>query len=257
MLLTSAEISSWVGSFFWPFIRIGAMLMVMPVIGTQLVPTRIRLILAVLITFVVMHGLPAMPVVDIISADGVLISAQQFLIGISMGFVLQVVFGALMVGGQLVAMSMGLGFASMTDPLNGVSVPSVGQLYVMASTLVFLSMEGHLAAIQVLAESFSFIPVGLEGLATNALMTLVNWAGIIFVGAALIALPTVASIMLVNLAFGIMMKTAPQFNIFNVLFPVTMTFGFFVMILTMPNVVPTFSDLVSSVFDLYHRMGMS
>ena len=256
MDFSSAQISALVGSFFWPFVRIAALLMTMPIIGTQLVPSKIKLLMAVIISSLVVPNLPAMPLVDAISADGVLIVVQQLLIGILMGFALQLVFGALMVGGQVIAMSMGLGFASMTDPLNGISVPAVGQLFVMAATLLFLIMDGHLAVIEVLTESFRLIPIGSTGLEADGFWQLLQWANILFVGAMLMALPTVASVLLVNLAFGVMMKAAPQFNIFSVLFPVTIIFGFFVIMITLPSFLPTFSDMVASVFDLYRDVGI-
>ena len=120
-----AQATAFVGSLVWPMMRIGAMLIAMPVIGTRLVPTRIKVIMTVVLSVLVLPLLPELPQVEALSLEGFFISAQQILIGLSMGFTMQLVFGALMVAGEAIAMSMGLGFASMVDPTNGVNVPMV------------------------------------------------------------------------------------------------------------------------------------
>ena len=77
------------------------------------------------------------------AAGAASIAAQQVLIGVALGFALQIVFDALGAGGQLLANSMGLSFAFNVDPLRGVSTPVLGQLYVVLVTLTFLALNGH------------------------------------------------------------------------------------------------------------------
>ncbi|MDH5614590.1 MAG: flagellar biosynthetic protein FliR, partial [Gammaproteobacteria bacterium] len=122
---SSAQIGAWVGTLFWPFCRIAALMSVSPILGMKLIPARIRVVLAIMITMVVAPLIPSVPQVDVLSPDGILIIIQQVLIGLSMGFVLQMVFGVFTLGGQVIAMSMALGFASMNDPISGISVPTV------------------------------------------------------------------------------------------------------------------------------------
>lgn len=111
--LSDAQISSWVGQFLLPLFRIAAMLMVMPIIGTQLVPTRVRLYLALAITIVLVPVLPPMPQVDALNLRSLLLILEQVLIGAMFGFILQLFFHLFAVAGQIIAMQMGLGFASM------------------------------------------------------------------------------------------------------------------------------------------------
>ena len=129
-----AQATAFVGSLMWPFMRIGAMLMSMPVLGTRMVPKRIKIIATLTISVFVLPLLPAVPEVEALSLAGLFISVQQILIGFAMGFTLQLVFGSLMIAGEVIAMSMGLGFASMIDPNNGVSVPVIAQLRVIIGT---------------------------------------------------------------------------------------------------------------------------
>jgi len=166
---------------------------VMPIFGGRLVPVRVRLILALVITYVLVPVIPPVPAVEPFSGEGVAIVVQQLLIGLAMAFILQLVFAAMVLGGQSVAMSMGLGFASMVDPQNGIQVPVVGQYYVVVATLLFLAMNGHLALIVVLAESFQIMPIGVNGIGLNGIWDVVAWTGYMFSGAVLIALPAVTA----------------------------------------------------------------
>lgn len=255
MLFTSAEISAWIGTFLWPLVRIGAMVMAAPIFGARLVPFRIRVVVAVFITIAVMPLLPAMPKVDALSSDGILIIVQQFLIGISMGFMMQMVFAAFVLGGQVLAMSMGLGFASMNDPTTGISVPTVGQLFTIMVTLAFISLNGHLILIEVVAASFRTLPVSTTGLGLNSLWAVASWASQMFAGAVMIALPAITAMLIVNLGFAVLTRAAPQLNIFAVGFPVIITVGFIMMFLTLPVMLSHLTELTESALKLIRAIG--
>jgi flagellar biosynthesis protein FliR len=254
MDLSSAQLTAWIGAYFWPFLRIGAMLLVAPVFGARMVPKRVRLALGLALAVMVAPLLPAMPVVDALSPEGVLIEINQIVIGLAMGFALQLVFSALVTAGQTVAMSMGLGFAALVDPQNGIQVPVVSQFYLISSTLLFLVLNGHLHLIEMVVDSFRTLPVGIHGLPREAIYDLVVWATQMFAGALMVALPAVTSIMLVNLALGVITRAAPQMNIFSVGFPITLLGGFAIIILTMPGIEPQFTQLMNGAFALVRDM---
>jgi len=142
------------------------------------------------------------------------------------------------------AQTMGLGFAQMNDPANGVTVPVVSQFYVIIATLLFLALNGHLVLIDVLAESFQMLPISMQGVNNDGLWVLISWSSWIFTGAVLMSLPVVVALLLVNVAFGVMMRAAPQLNVFAVGFPLTLTFGFIFMLASLPIFLPQFSDMV-------------
>ena len=149
----------------WPLVRVSGLFVAMPVITTRGVPMQLRLILAVVITLLVSVSIPPIPPIDPLSGEGLLIIVQQFIIGVAMGFCLRIVFSALITAGHVTALGMGLGFASMVDPSNGVQVPVLSMFYSIMGTLLFLALDGHLVTIQVLAESFHIFPIGQGGLA--------------------------------------------------------------------------------------------
>ena len=206
MSFSSAEIAAWVGAFLWSFTRIAALFSVAPVFGSRTLPRRIRLIIALALTWTIVPLIPPVPVIEPLSPTGLLVVAQQILIGLSMGFVLRLAFGALELGGQMIATQMGLSFASLVDPQSGAQSPLLSQFYTLFGTLIFLSLNGHLLLIRMLVESFATLPVAATGADRDLLWLLVNWASGLFAGAVLIALPAIASLLVVNLAFGVMTR---------------------------------------------------
>ncbi len=250
MNFTTAEISSLIGAWIWPFFRIGALLMTAPITGAQTVPVRVRLMLAIAVTALVVPLLPPPPPVEPFSLPAITLIFQQLLVGVAMGFALTLVFSAIITGGQIIAMQMGLGFASMVDPQNGQQVPVLSQLYLMMSTLLFLGFDGHLVMIQLLVESFQLVPVSPTGIDRDGLWAVAAWGSRMFAAAVWLALPAVASLLVVNIAFGVMSKAAPQLHIFTIGFPITMIMGFLVVLFALPSVVPQVTELVQEGFAL-------
>lgn len=234
----------------WPLIRIAALVGVAPVFGARTVPVTVKLVFSLMLALVIAPISPPVPVVDPISGQAVLIVFNQILIGVAMGLALQLVFAMFVIGGQIIAFQMGLGFASMVDPASGTQVPVISQFYVILLTLVFLALDGHLTFIAVVAESFHTLPIGTGSLGKDGMWALVTWGGNMYAGAVQIALPAIASLLLINLTFGIITRSAPQFNIFSIGFPVTMVAGFFVMVATLVAILPQIKLQLNNAFEL-------
>lgn len=248
------NITAWVGDFFWPFLRVGALFMIAPVFGAQTVPVRVRIILAVLVTLLLVPGLPFNDSIEPFSPAGLLTALQQISVGIVMGLILQIVFSALIMAGQAMATTMGLGFASSVDPQNGVQVTMLGQIYLILGTLYFLAMDGHLLLLEVVADSFTYLPVGSPLNGTQIFGDIALFAAELFMAAVLISLPVMVGVLLVNLAFGVITRAAPQLNIFAVGFPTTMLAGFVLMFFSLPVLIPLLEDLFATGFDFMRTM---
>jgi flagellar biosynthetic protein FliR len=240
--LTTGQLEGYVAQGFFPFARIGACLMVAPLFGARFVPARTRVLLAVALTALVVPMLPA-PTIAPFSGQGFVVVAQQLLIGVALGFALQVVFDALGLAGQLLANSMGLSFAFNVDPLRGSSTAALGQLYIILATLVFLALGGHLALIEVLVQGFKPMPIGAT-LPSEALWAVVLWGGTLFSGAMSIALPGVTALLITNLAFGVVSRAAPSLNLFAVGFPISLVIGLLVVLAGMGPLVQGISQLI-------------
>ncbi|MEM7562926.1 MAG: flagellar biosynthetic protein FliR [Pseudomonadota bacterium] len=254
MDFTFAQATAFVGSLVWPMMRIGSMLLAMPVIGTRLVPVRVKIITTVVLSVVVLPLLPPVPEVEALSLQGFFISAQQILIGLSMGFTLQLVFGALMIAGESIAMTMGLGFASMVDPTNGVNVPVISQFFMIIGTLLFLALGGHLTLIQLVVSSFQTLPISSTGVERDSFWALFAWGSQMFIGALWVAIPALISMLVITLSMGVMTRAAPQLNIFSVGFPVTMFMGFVILILVIPGFLPRINQMMLQAMQLSQSM---
>ena len=248
LVLDMVQIQDAITGFLWPFFRISALFAILPVLGGGEVPVRVRVALALVITLLVLPLLPPPPSLDPLSAGSILVTLQEIVIGLAMGLMVLLVFNAVTLAGESIAITMGLGFALMNDPQNGVSVPTVSQFYVVFATLLFLALDGHHAALALAVGSFQTLPVG-AALGADATWQLLSWAGMMFRGALAIALPALAAMLTVNLLMGVMTRAAPQMNIFSVGFPLTMSMGFVAIALTLPAFGESFESLLAEALE--------
>ena len=211
--------------WLYPFLRIGGMLITAPIVGTRVVPGRVRLVLCLAISIAIVPVLPVTTLPQSFGFESLIIGAQQLLIGMLIGLVLRLTFLVVEVAGQVIAQQMGLGFASLVDPQTGLQVPVLSQFYITLATLLFLTLDAHLVMIGIVADSFSAIPVGNLGLNGLALEMVLEWTASLFSGAVAVALPVIIALLIVNISFGVVTRSAPQLNIFAIGFPVIILFG--------------------------------
>lgn len=235
VVVTETQLLAWLDAFIWPFLRIGAMLMLAPVFGMTGVPARVRVLLALSLTAALAPLLPAPPHFAAFSAPWFATLAQQLAIGAALGWILRLVFEAVVLGGELIGLSMGLSFAQLADPLRGVQTPVLSQFFLVLATLMFLALDGHLALVALTARSFELLPVGPHGLGAADARALAGFGAWIFLGGVQIALPAMTALLLVNLSFGVMARAAPSLNALAVGFPVALLFGFAVVLLALPT----------------------
>ncbi len=252
--LTDAQISTWVASFMLPLFRVAAVLMTMPVFGTTLMPTRVRLYFALAITVVIVPGLPPMPKVEALDLSALLLIGEQIIIGALFGMALQLLFQAFVVAGQIIAIQMGLAFASMVDPANGVNVTVISQFLTMLVTLLFLAMNGHLVVFEVLTESFTTLPVG-GGLTVNHFWDLAGRMGWVLGSALLLVLPAITALLVVNIAFGVMTRAAPQLNIFSIGFPMTLVLGMGIFWVGLADILSHYQSLASEALQWLRELA--
>ncbi|MEQ1439319.1 flagellar biosynthetic protein FliR [Fontimonas sp. SYSU GA230001] len=250
MTFSEPQLLAWLQQYFWPFVRIAALLSIAPVIGQRIVSPRIRLLLAVMLTLVVAPLLPEPAPLAAFSAAWFHVLLQQLLVGLVAGFVLVLVFEAVAMGAEIIAYGMGLGFAQLADPLRGVSAPALGQILTITATLLFLALGGHLILIEMLVRSFTTLPVGGAGLGVDELMLLLRFAAVVFSGGLQLALPVVISLLAINLAMGVISRSAPALNLFAVGFPVTLVAGLLLVYAGLPAFGESMQDLFEQAWGL-------
>lgn len=235
MEFSADVITQFMGDMLLPFMRISGMLATMVGLSAKTVPTTVRALLTLFITFIILPVIPPVPVVEILSVSTFVLVIQQLIIGISLGFISTMVLNTFVLAGQVVAMQTGLGFASIVDPVNGINVPAVGQFYLILATLLFWALDGHLAMIRMVVMSFTAFPVGEAWLQPEQFREIAHWAGWMFISAVTLSLAPIVSLLIVNLAFGVMTKAAPQLNIFSLGFSIAQIMGLVIIWITMDN----------------------
>ena len=217
-----------------PFLRISALLLAAPLVSLRVVSVRIRVVVALVLTVFIYPTLD-LPAIDPVSAPGLVLMTRELLIGLLFAVVLQVVNAALVVAGQTLSMSMGLGMAQTVDPNIG-RVPVLASFLVVMSTLIFLSIGGHLILIELVLMSFEFMPIGSNINFIETVANFTKWTAMVFLGAVLIALPIMLTMMLVNVCIGIVTRAAPALNIFAVGFPAMLLAGLVLFVVYLVNI---------------------
>ncbi|AIR00933.1 flagellar biosynthetic protein FliR [Pluralibacter gergoviae] len=247
--LTSDQWLHWVSLYFWPLLRILALIATAPILSEKSVPKRVKLGLGVLIAVIVAPSLPATDV-TIFSGNALWLALQQILIGTLIGFTMQLAFAAVRTAGELIGLQMGLSFATFVDPGSHLSMPVLARIMDLLALLLFLTFNGHLWLISALVDTFHTLPIGGNPLNANAFMALTRTGGLIFLNGLMLALPVITLLLTLNLALGMLNRMAPQLSVFVIGFPITLTVGIILMAALMPLIAPFCEHLFSELFNL-------
>lgn len=150
-------------TFLWPMLRISALLMSAPIFSLRSLNVRMRVLLAVALTWMV-YPVYTWPVIDPVSPSGLVEVFNQVTIGLVMGLTLQIITAAILLAGQSVSTAVGLSMANLMDP-NLDNVPVLAQFLLILSTLIFVGMGGHALLLGLVIDSFATMPIG-KGLVT-------------------------------------------------------------------------------------------
>lgn len=228
--------------------RVGAAITTMPVISSRNIPAPAKIGASALLAFVLTPALPSGAAPVALQTPFILAIAQELLIGLVFGFVVQVVFNGIQMTGQLLGIQMGLNVANTLDPLGqGAQVNYIDQLYSLLAGMVFLTINGHHQVIQALQASFDLVPLGRFALGqavADDMVSLVAEATVISIR---MGLPIAAALLLTDIAFLIIGRTAPQMNIFMVGQPVKIGVGLVAFFLALPVMVALMGDVFRGI----------
>jgi flagellar biosynthetic protein FliR len=254
---TTVQLTAWIASFLWPLTRILGLVSAAPVFGNTGVPMLIKLTLGVTLALIVAPVIPPVPSVDPTSWPGLLIAAQEMLIGASMGFSLRLVFAAIEFAGEVSSSVMGFSFATFYDPTSAGRTNAVSQFLALVATMAFLALNAHLVLIEALVESFFTLPISTTPMSVAAPLEMVRWGGRIFSAGLQIALPIVAALLVTNIAMAILTRAAPQLNLFGIGFPITLGVGFLVLSFVVPYLARPMENLFNQGIEAGRRIPRS
>jgi flagellar biosynthetic protein FliR len=244
--INAADVSQWVARLWWPVLRVGGFVLAAPTVSDAVIPARIKIVMSLALAFLMAPMVRVPAALSIFSAAGLLAAVQELLIGIAIGMVVQLAFEALIFAGQTISMTMGLGFATLVDPQHGANTTVLGQMFLIFGTLTYLAINGHLVLLGALSQSFSSLPIGAGHIDGNFLQSVAIWGGGVFESGLMIALPAMIALVIVNLALGVVTRTAPQLNLFGIGFTITLLCGFFVLIVGIDGIMASIYRLIDS-----------
>ncbi len=220
---------------FLIFLRIGAMMLTLPVFDSRSIPVLFKVGLAAALGVLLLPLLnPALPPLSELSLQFGLAAAAEVLIGAVIGFSVRLLFAGVQLAGQLAGFQMGIGIANVFDPVTSSQVSVVGQFNNLLAMLVFLVTNAHHMFLGAVAESFRRVPpMGFHYTAAWT-GTIVDLAGNMFVIAVQIGAPVIVALMLTSIALGIMARTVPQMNVFFVAAPVNVIVGLMFLGFSLP-----------------------
>jgi len=233
--ILSSTIIDLIGDYMLAFMRFSGLFIAMVGFSARTIPPVIRNLLAITLTAMIVPMVPPVPMVDLVSLGAMILVIKQLIIGIAIGFISMMVINTFVLAGQIIAMQTGLGFASIVDPVNGINVPAVGQFYLILATLMFWTFDGHLFMIEMIVVSFEAFPIDGPWWTGEQFKEIAHWAGWMFISAVTIALAPIVSLLIVNLAFGVMTKASPQLNIFSIGFSIAQITGLVIIWMTLSN----------------------
>lgn len=215
--------------YFFCSLRIGAFLLSAPLFGARWMPLPVRIMMALVLGSIVAVQFPSIAISQLTTAQTVIAVFNELAIGLTAGLILSILFAAILLAGEKIASTAGLGFAAQVDPQTGGQTPVVSQTLYLFLLVLFLSLDGHLIALATIYKSYELIPIGSVIKPEAMVQAGIDAGGAMFLAAAIIMLPIAIILLLINVSIGIITKSAPQLNLFSFGFPISLLAVFFAL----------------------------
>jgi flagellar biosynthetic protein FliR len=242
------------------------MVFVAPVFSADSIPYRTRMMIAFLLSAVLypvsvnyLPPLPSGPVSFIGEATA------QAALGIIIGFLIQMIFAAFQIAGELFSVQSGLSFAEVLDPASQTTMPIIGTLKSSIGLLLFLSLNfpvdgitapAYLHMVRALAFSIKAAPTMMLDMTTlgGLLSTVDQTMGVLFVTALKIGIPAAGILFIATVALGLIGRAAPQLNLMNMGVHINIILGLTLLLVLSPIYIPIMGGAFQSMYDIIGTM---
>ena len=235
---------------FWRWIfvmtRIGAALLAAPLFGGAMIPAQVRVIATGALALFVCAWTPVVAPAQILSLPGIVALAGEALIGVALGFVLQMAFAAPVIGAEMIGAGMGMAIAASVDPVGGAHAPIFGQFFIVLLTVLFLGTGAHLDWISLVIESYRVFPPGSAWLTPGRMQLIGGFGGQMVVAGFAMALPVVVLLLVVQILAGLISRSAPALNLFALALPAGVLAGLAAMTVATGLIAERMTDLTHS-----------
>jgi len=229
--------------------RIGAAMFAAPLFGATTVPPQLRVVTSGAVAVLVCAWTNVAAPPALLSLPGMLSIGNEVLIGLALGFVLQFSFTAPILAAELIGGGMGMSIATTADPVSGAHSPALGQYFSVVLTVLFLGLGAHLNWIALLVDSYRAFPPGTTWMSPDRLQTVIGFGSQMFLTGLVIALPVTLILLMVQVATGIVSRSAPSLNLFSLGLPAGVLAGIAALIASAPLMTDRMTDLTTAAVE--------
>ncbi len=236
-------------------VRVTGILAATPFFGSRNIPAMLKIGLGGLMAFLLLAIVPYDPVIleySLSQTAGLIL--REMVIGFALGYILSLVFMTVQMAGQMMDVPMGFSMVNVLDPLMGQQVPILGQFQYVIAIVTFLTINGHHLVLKALNDSFKLVPLGGWSYWPGFPEICIKAFSAAFLVGVQIALPVVATLLLTDIALGLIARTVPQMNVFILGFPLKIGIGLFFVILLLPVYVTFLQNLFSPTSQFYQYL---
>lgn len=231
--------------FVLVMIRFSGLILTAPILSSNNFPVMAKIGLIGMAAYLVTPTLPALNYpLPSEPFPFALAGAGELLIGMIIGLLMQLVFAAIQIAGQVIDMQSGFGLINVFNPAMETQVPLFGFIFFILTVLYLLAVSGHHLMIMALVSSFQRVPVGGFAPDVSAMGQVAAWGGLMFEDAVLLAAPVAGAMMLAYVTMGIMGRVVPQLNLFVIGFPLTIAASLIIAALSLNY----YRDLLDQMF---------
>lgn len=241
-------------ALLFTMVRVGAAFVAAPVFGAVSVPMNVRILLTAAVGILSMNAVPIDAPGEVFALATFLAVAAEVLVGLALGFILQIAFAAPLVASELIGVSMGLSFATAINPQTGASTPALGQFLTILLTLLFLAVDGHLVLVELVVRSYELLPPGQAWLTPGKLQNIALFGGYAFLAGLLLALPVGFLLLCLNIVVGMLSRSAPALNLFAIGIPASLAMGVLALLVGMPAMGDYMLVIVREALDAAHTL---
>lgn len=243
--MTEAFFLNAAGLFLIALVRFSGFFINTPVFSQNIIPMRVKAGLSAFCALIILPDLiKTQTLPDLKVAEYGVMIVKELTLGFLMGYMVIVITDILRLAGQIVGMQVGFSFVQVADPASAQGLGIISEFFQLSGTMLFLILGGHLLVLQAFFMSFDMIPVAGFNFNKSMVEEVVLYSRMIFVCGLQISMPIVAIILVGDVGLGIIARTVPKMNIFQLGFALKIVGGLAILIVLMPYVGDIVKELI-------------
>lgn len=244
----------WALSVFLVTLRVGALLLLSPIMSGLSGLGTVRVLLTIGLSAVLVSGMEATPLPAALALGPVILAALgEVFVGATMAFGVFAAFAAFSLAGKILDIQSGFAIGNVYDPVTSAASPLFSTMLNLVAVAAFFGMDAHHALLRGLAFSLEQVAPGM-GLHQLPVEPVIRQFGLMFsLGVALI-IPVMLCLLLVEVGLAMISRVLPQMNVFFVMVPVKIFAALALLALTVGVLAPAMSRVYASIFQFWEQV---